>query len=492
MTCGGVASDMLLSDCIVRLANTLDHVEQLQQMANELPQYFEWLDAEQAQSLLLHNDLPTTTTDSLSKNASATDSPSSSCSTGVLGALRMFNGCRVIHVPSYLKGLWLSCQRLAASASQPTIIRDNHDDKKNETHKAIKIEWKQLGSENVPTGTATIMAGDNDGGGDNDVVVSNDELTDYDAVVLAAGASIFQDYFHNSCSNNKNKGTTSSTKTLEFPIHLVRGQSIEFVSNNNNHQSSSLLSHKTDEMGNVYHRSHEASQYLPRLSHALLCGKYISPLPPMRIDKNKNNNQKCNGHSETGCKNGHCCDPPLLRHRVLVGATHEYEKEPFPLEEVVQNLRMATEFMVPTLWQETTTTKKRQNNGCVNNNGNVYSETKNNRFGEGSKFEYQINRITSGYRVQTQRGRYGRLPLVGKLSTTMTTTTTTTPLLSSHERWYHERNCCLEHDNVWIYTGLSSRGILYHALFANLLVEAIWTNNEAQLMNKHPELEWWK
>ena len=63
MTCDGLARDMLLSDWVEQLANKLDHVEQLQQMANELPQYFEWLDADQAKSLLLHDDLPMTATD---------------------------------------------------------------------------------------------------------------------------------------------------------------------------------------------------------------------------------------------------------------------------------------------------------------------------------------------------------------------------------------------------------------------------------------------
>jgi glycine/D-amino acid oxidase-like deaminating enzyme len=63
---------------------------------------------------------------------------------------------------------------------------------------------------------------------------------------------------------------------------------------------------------------------------------------------------------------------------------------------------------------------------------------------------YQAYRVSSGIRLVTERTNLGRLPIVGKLS-----------------------------DRVWVLTGLGSRGLVYHALMAQYLTNAIINNDES-------------
>jgi len=315
------SSSVVLSNAILRCAQTSKHVEQLQKTARELPELFTWLDpADMSQA-----------GDSASSVVGEEEEESTA---KVLGALRMSNGCRVIHVPSYLQGLYLNCQQSVASMNK------------------VSLEWKE-----VPSNLEQV-------------------LDTFDTVIFSAGAAIFQDYLPSQDADEKDQNHV-------FPVHLLRGQSIEFVS-----------------------RCNDPSK---TIKDAFLCGKYISPLPS---------------------KNG--------TSRVLVGATHEFKKEASSQEDVVDGLKSATQFMAPHLWDES---------------------------------EYAMDRITSGYRVQSQRGHLGRLPLLGKMEI---------PYFLP------------QHDNVWIYTGLSSRGLLYHALFADILVSAAWNNNEELIKEKYPELLWWK
>ena len=86
-------------------------------------------------------------------------------------------------------------------------------------------------------------------------------------------------------------------------------------------------------------------------------------------------------------------------------------------------------------------------------------------FSSGTWDNGKVDKVTCGYRVQSNRGPYGRLPIIGKLD-------------SSH------------HPNSWIFTGLSGRGILYHALYGNLLSDLILANKNH---SDHLEtLDWWR
>lgn len=159
---------------------------------------------------------------------------------------------------------------------------------------------------------------------------------------------------------------------------MVRGQSLEITIDNDDHGTTPIFSNQ-----------------------AILCGKYIVPL-----------------HHGTN--------------KVLIGATHEYKKEPFPLDDVLEDLRRRSYNISPYVWD----------NGI-------------------------LERVTQGYRVQSQRGKYGRIPIIGKIN--------------NHQ-----------HTNSWIFTGLSARGLIYHGVYGKVLSEAILDNDEATILGMMPDALWWK
>jgi glycine/D-amino acid oxidase-like deaminating enzyme len=280
--------DCVLRDEIYRVALNEKHVEQLQKTATTVPEYCEWISKEEMQQYSQY----------------------------ALGGLRLANGCKVIHVPTYLEGLWMACQELSqenGSMAVWTLVDD------------ATLDWKK-------------------------------QLDEFDAVVLAAGAGLFHD---------------SLVSEQEFPIDLIRGQSIEMNINKEHY-----------------------------VSEALLCGKYISPLP----EKN----------------------------RLLIGATHEYKAAPLSETELVEDLKERSYELAPNVWDYGT-----------------------------------VDKITSGYRVQSRRGAFGRAPIIGKL-------------LDNDS-----------HSNVWIFTGLSSRGLLYHGLYGDILTDAILGKRNETLWNEW-KLDWWR
>lgn len=231
----------------------------------------------------------------------------------ILGALRLHSGCKVVHMPSYLKGLYHAIQATGRG----------------------KKEWVVLGESD----------------GSRPVNGWGERLAGFDAVVLAAGAGLFQD------SIIKDK----------MPVQLVRGQSVEMTLNE------------------------------VEFSYAMLCGKYVSPL--------------------------------LEENRILIGATHEFKNEALNPEQVVLELRERCDAFASNLWDAGT-----------------------------------IDRITCGFRVQSNRGEYGRIPIVGRTDSVF-------------------------HNNTWIFTGLSSRGLLHHGIFGEILASKIIGIESEQL---YEGLDWWQ
>ena len=123
---------------------------------------------------------------------------------------------------------------------------------------------------------------------------------------------------------------------------------------------------------------------------------------------------------------------------VLVGATHEFQSNPLSQEQVIEELRERTLSLNPILWND----------------------------------EANIERFTMGVRVQSQRGAKGRLPLIGRLDPN-----------------YFPKGSSLA--NAWIFTGLSSRGLLYHGVYGALLAQAILDNSEDYLSSNCPGFDWW-
>ncbi|KAI2509271.1 FAD dependent oxidoreductase [Fragilaria crotonensis] len=120
---------------------------------------------------------------------------------------------------------------------------------------------------------------------------------------------------------------------------------------------------------------------------------------------------------------------PLLDNCMLVGASHEFSMDPITEMELYNDLKEKSYDLAPGLWENST-----------------------------------VERVTCGWRVQSKRGGLGRLPIVGHLSR-----------------------------NQWIYTGLSSRGLLYHAIYAEKLCSMILSGDYGEaLTQEHSHLNWWR
>mmetsp|Transcript_10136 Transcript_10136/g.18413 ORF Transcript_10136/g.18413 Transcript_10136/m.18413 type:complete len:459 (+) Transcript_10136:102-1478(+) len=308
----------VVSESLFRVALNDEHVQQLKQTARTLPEYCEWISPQDMTMMMMQ----TSTTAGSSPN--------------VQGGLKLSNGCKVLHVPSYLQGLYMACQAKASGNITWTLLLENTCSSSFLTEESP--HHFQL-------------------------------FNNFDAVVLAAGAGMFQN--------------DSLLSLKDFPVDfLIRGQSIEMK----------LVS--PPPRNGSSNRQNNA---------ALLCGKYISPL----FEKN----------------------------RVLIGATHEWSSTP-PLStnQVIQDLRQRTIDMAPFVWKH----------------------------GE-------IANVTCGYRVQSRRGPLGRLPIIGRL-----------------------HDCTDIHNNVYIFTGLSSRGLLYHGLYGDVLTDMILGIQEHESGQEEYNLDWWR
>ena len=116
---------------------------------------------------------------------------------------------------------------------------------------------------------------------------------------------------------------------------------------------------------------------------------------------------------------------------ILEGATHEWKEEPFSAEEVEEELKERSYHFASRPWDTGT-----------------------------------IDTITTGYRVQSNRGPNGRMPIVGKVEN---------PL----------------HENSWVFTGLSGRGVLYHGIYGDVISDLILdqTVKNTDLLKT---MDWWR
>jgi hypothetical protein len=331
---GAPSESILLRGELYRVATSKEQAEQLRQTAAQYPQIAEWQD-------------PENTTDPMQ-----------------FGALRLFNGCCVLHVPSYLRGLYSACQDEAA-------------------RKRSSIRWQQINPSPTNTEPCTV-----------------DDLN-WNVTVYCYGANMFErrhtkdstSWFSPSGYN----GTSSRDRSV-MPIQLVRGQSIEV-------------------------------QLAQPLQNALLCGKYISPVP----------------------------DHP---DRALIGATHEFQMEPLTELQVCRELKERTMDFAPFCWDDSVSLES--------DDPDVSSGT------------FRLIQMTRGYRVQSARGKYGRRPIIGQLTTARDTSSAEECMDASPSQ------------SSWIFTGLSSRGLLYHGLYGQLLSRAILQKDESILLHHCPDLLWWK
>jgi glycine/D-amino acid oxidase-like deaminating enzyme len=115
----------------------------------------------------------------------------------------------------------------------------------------------------------------------------------------------------------------------------------------------------------------------------------------------------------------------------VAGATQEFkEGESLDAEKVVAELKEKTSPFASSLW-----------NDCT------------------------IDKITSGYRVQSNRNNYGRIPIIGRFDTPI-------------------------HNNAWIFTGLGSKGLLYHGVYGDMLTTMMLNLDGKEVERSY--LNWWQ
>lgn len=125
--------------------------------------------------------------------------------------------------------------------------------------------------------------------------------------------------------------------------------------------------------------------------------------------------------------------PMPASNQILIGATHEYKEQALDQSEVFDELKNRSYDLSPFVWDK------------------------------GS-----VQKVTSGYRVQSRRGKFGRMPIIGQLQD------------------------CDVHNNAYLFTGLSARGLIYHGIYGDLLSTAIANQNEEVLLENYPDVLWWK
>ena len=127
---------------------------------------------------------------------------------------------------------------------------------------------------------------------------------------------------------------------------------------------------------------------------------------------------------------GKYVSPLAVDGKMLVGATHEFKAKPLTRDEVAKDLFQRSSDLAPHIWKS------------------------------GS-----VDKTTSGWRVQSERGSSGRIPIIGRLA-------------DKHDKW--------------IFTGLGSRGLIHHGIYGKVLAKAVLDNDDTILTKTIPQSDWWK
>lgn len=173
--------NVVLRNKIYRIANKENQVAAFQKTAHELPEIATWVDRDAS---AMEDDKDLWEGEYFGREKE------------VLGALKLSGDCKVLHMKSYLKGLWSYCESVGSGTKTWEIC--------NYVGTPDSVDWKE-------------------------------KLADYDCVVFSAGSGLFH---------------WSILDQEEYPMTLVRGQSIEMT-----------MKDTTTPW------------------NAILCGKYVSPLP---------------------------------------------------------------------------------------------------------------------------------------------------------------------------------------------------------------------
>ena len=186
-------NDVVLRNKIYRIAMNEDQVTKFQTTANQLPEFATWLDQPSSNSSSSADD--NNNNDNKEELDAWEKEYFASESNDVLGALKLSGDCKVLHMKSYMKGLWSSCQSIGTGTKE-WITLPEQEEKEDIGTSNNNIEWEE-------------------------------RLKDFDTVIFAAGSGLFQ--------------TSSLLEKEEFPIHLVGGQSIEMTMNDGDDDDDKIL-----------------------------------------------------------------------------------------------------------------------------------------------------------------------------------------------------------------------------------------------------------
>eukprot|EP00529_Nitzschia_sp_RCC80_P024316 CAMPEP_0113451670 /NCGR_PEP_ID=MMETSP0014_2-20120614/6456_1 /TAXON_ID=2857 /ORGANISM="Nitzschia sp." /LENGTH=450 /DNA_ID=CAMNT_0000343029 /DNA_START=383 /DNA_END=1732 /DNA_ORIENTATION=- /assembly_acc=CAM_ASM_000159 len=342
-----------------------------------------------------------------------------------------------------LEGL-ASSSRLIDAASKfnsQTILRDKlyriaTDSKQVETLERTARELPDIAKWCEPSTLKSLVTIDSGVGHD---VPGYDEEDVLGALVLQSGCKVihvpsYLGGLWRSCQSNIKGGEAKwhhvqeindSDNSIEWAEQVEDFDCVIFAAGSGLFQSNPIIDEKMLPIQLVRGQSIEMTTRTSTLNDALLSGKYISPLPG--------------------------------KNRVLVGATHEFKPDALKADDVKQELKDRSYSFASFLWD-----------GCGDEE-NVKGVS-----ADQPSSTTIVDRITSGYRVQSNRGNHGRQPIIGRIETPY-------------------------HSNSWIFTGLSSRGLLYHGIYGDMLSEMILSSfgsldgrtvpNDDDLIERY-ELDW--
>jgi glycine/D-amino acid oxidase-like deaminating enzyme len=178
---------VVLRDELYRVATDDRQRQTLQQTAVQFPAMAKWLEPVELRTVLDSSSRQTQQQSDDDKE-DIMDAPTTAAAVlndwdAIQGALRLSNGCQVIHVPSYLQGLWRACEDLA-------------------NHSASTVQWTLADGLFDTASSAALAAGDN-----------NDENVTTTTTIFCVGAT--------SCK------ALETRFGLSLPVQLVRGHSVE-------------------------------------------------------------------------------------------------------------------------------------------------------------------------------------------------------------------------------------------------------------------------
>jgi len=276
----------------------------------------------------------------------------------------------------------------------------------------------------------------------------------YDTVIVACGAGALT-----LCKEGGNMADDVRSKRIQ-DMRLIRGQHIFY-----DYEPLGTLRQRGPQQEG---RQISAEMVgLPRPNEGLLCGEYVIPSYSHGIESdmdiatnvNTTSSKELDRNSSTYA-------------RLMCGSTHEYITP-----EQFDTMYASGQANVPdvSVAKDLLLSSERVRNMCP------------------GLLKLKPSGGNAGVKIATQRGRLGRLPIVGRypMASVRSTGTSSSSSSSSSTNSSIANNLRMDdrssgirrdgksHNNIWLITGFGSRGLIHHALMADWLHQAILHDDES-------------